>query len=108
MSQQPIEFQPFQQAEDVLAFAARNFGRPLKLAFVHSDVRQQIEIFVVFILAALAFFYQFLRFDKFDSFDPLDHFVAELVFDTQAKRRAVDDRQWLAVHLISEETLRLH
>ena len=55
-----------------------------------SDVREQIEVFIVFVLAALAEADGLLRLDEFDSLDPLDHLVAKLIFDAQPQWRSID------------------
>src|SRR5207249_4469357 len=72
-----------------------------------SNVRQQIEVLIVIVLSALPLPNLFLRFDELDPFDLLDHLVAKLVLDAQAKRRPVNARPRLAVHLTRENACRL-
>ena len=55
-----------------------------------SDVREQIEVFIVFVLAALSEADGLFRFDEFDSLNPLDHLVAKLIFNAQPQWRSID------------------
>src|SRR5689334_5884506 len=66
-------------------------------------IRQEIEVFVVLVLAAFAFSQQLLGGDELDALDPFDHFVAELVFDAEPERRAVDLGEPAAVHVGREQ-----
>ena len=62
---------------------ARNYFPGVKAnQTLTSDVRQQIEVFVIFILAAFSRAEQLFRLDELNPFDPLDHLVAKLVLDT--------------------------
>lgn len=64
-----------------------------------SDVRQQIEIFVIFVFPAFAFAKLLFGFNELDPCDPLDHLVSELIFRAQAEGRAIFGRQRIAGRL---------
>ena len=55
-----------------------------------SDVREQVEIFVVLIAASFTLAQQLFRFHKFNPLDPLNHFVAQLILHAKAERGSVD------------------
>src|SRR5262249_17937548 len=72
-----------------------------------SNIRDQVEVFIILVLAAVALAHVLDPGDELDRLDPLDHLVAELVLDPQAQGSPVDPVERPAVHLVGDDALRV-
>ena len=56
---------------------------------IGSNVGQDVKIFIILILTPFSFAKTLFRFDEFNALYPFHHFIAKLIFNTQAKRSTI-------------------
>src|SRR6185437_7296104 len=88
--------------------SSAGFARIAAGAVMFSSNRHSISIeLMILVVTALAGAEVRVLMHELDGLDPLHHLEAELVLTAQPQRRAVDQRQWRAVHLIGEDGQRM-